>query len=103
MPTKEKIIQSSNKGGGVAFGVTSMVTGIVALLVGWNPFMSLPLGTVAIVFGFLGIKKPDSRGMAIAGLVTGIIGVLAGLFLFVVGMVALSQSNTYMPMQYYRY
>lgn len=64
---------------GVAYGVTSLVTGIVAFLAGFIPWFSIPLGTVAIVFGALGLKKPSSKGMSIAGLVTGGIGALVGL------------------------
>jgi len=66
-------------GGGVAYGVTSLVTGIVALLAGWFVWFSLPLGAIAIVFGALGMKRPDSKGMAIAGLITGAIGAFIGL------------------------
>ncbi|CAN5399356.1 hypothetical protein BH10PAT4_BH10PAT4_4810 [soil metagenome] len=70
--------QQSNANG-VAFGITSLTTGIVAFLSGWIFFLSIPIGIVAIVFGALGIKKPASRGMAIAGMVTGIVGVAFGI------------------------
>jgi len=65
----------------VAFGVTSLVTGIVAFFVGFIPWFSIPLGTIAIVFGALGLKKPSSKGMSIAGLITGGLGAMAGLAL----------------------
>lgn len=66
-------------GGGVAYGVTSLVTGIIALLAGWFVWISLPLGAIAIVFGALGMKRPDSKGLALAGLITGAIGTFIGL------------------------
>lgn len=71
--------------GGVAFGITSLTTGVVAFLTGWVFFISIPVGIVAIIFGALGLKKPASKGMAIAGLVTGIVGLAFG-----VGILALA-------------
>ena len=76
---------------GAAFGITSLVTGIIAFLTGWIFFLSIPIGAVAIVFGALGIRKPSSagsKGMAIAGLVAGIVGFAFGLGILVIGLVA---------------
>jgi hypothetical protein len=96
-------------GGGVAYGVTSLVTGIVALLLGWFAWFRLPLGAIAIVFGALGIKRPDSKGLAIAGLITGAIGAFIGLvvtFIFILAVTVSAPSTpTYydnMPMLDYR-
>lgn len=93
MPTVTKPAPTG-KGGGVAFGVTSLVTGIIALLSGWVPFFSLPLGAIAIVFGILGLNKPDSKGMAIAGLVMGIVGAITGLAIVVFWLIALSTASS---------
>lgn len=79
-------------GGGVAFGITSMTTGIIAFLSGWFFFFSIPLGIVAIVFGALGMKRPASKAFAIAGLVTGIVGAAFGM-----GILALAIASSMNP------
>lgn len=64
-----------------AFGITSMVTGILSLVLCWIPLINFSLAVVAVIFGILGIKKPASKGMAIAGLATGGLGLLISLIL----------------------
>jgi len=75
-------------GGGLAFGITSLVTGIIAFLIGWIFFLSIPIGAVAVVFGALGLKKPQGKGLSIAGLITGIIGVVFGLALLLIWLIS---------------
>lgn len=65
----------------VALAVTSMVLGIlsIALFCAW--YLSIPLGIVAIVLGVVAggkIRRGEAggAGMAKAGLITGIIGVI---------------------------
>lgn len=89
MPTTTRSTQPG-QGGGTAFGVTSLVTGIIAFVTGWLPFFSIPLGAVAIIFGILGMKRPDSKGMAIAGLVAGIVGAVFGLSVVVFWIIAVT-------------
>ena len=57
-------------GGGKGMSIAAMVCGIIGLFVG-----GIILGPLAIVFGAIGMKR-DGRGMAITGLVTGIIASL---------------------------
>lgn len=69
--------------GGGGWGIAAFACGIVGLLVA-----PLLLGPLAIVFGALGLKK-KLKGLAIAGLILGIlelliIGLLIGLILAVV-------------------
>ncbi len=58
-----------------------MVLGISSLVLLWVPFVGVILGILAIIFGAVGIRQTGTdpnlggRGMAIAGLVCGIIGV----------------------------
>lgn len=80
------------RGGGVAYGVTSLVTGIVALVGAWFVWISLPLAALAIVFGALGIKRPDSKGLAIAGLVTGSVAALIALVIVFLWVLAVTVS-----------
>lgn len=54
---------------------SAMVCGIVGLVFAMIfPFVGLPLSIAAIVMGAMGLKSELRRGMAVAGLVTGIIG-----------------------------
>lgn len=70
------------------FAVTALVTGIVGLVFSWVPLLDLVLAIVAVTFGALGWHYASTRGqagkgMAIAGLVMGILtAVLFVIFLF---------------------
>lgn len=75
--------------------VAGMVVGIVALLGFWIPIADLVLGVTAIGLSWAGIVqcgKPgyQGKGMAIAGLVCGILGVIPGVvvMLFFFGLFA---------------
>lgn len=65
---------------GSGIGIASLVTGIVGILalafaaiVGWPAFVfSILAGVAAIILGAMGIKQ-SKRGLAIAGLVLGIV------------------------------
>ena len=69
-------------------GTTALVIGVVALtlvlLLLFSPLGAL-LGLVAVLFGILGLMRAnrgeaDNRGQAVAGLVTGGIALLLGIF-----------------------
>ncbi len=83
-------------GGGVVaprngFGITALVLGILAVVLCWTAIGGIVLGVLAIIFGILGINRANhgiasGRGMPIAGLVTGIVGlVISVLLVFVLG------------------
>ena len=60
-------------------GIISLIFALVGLFVGWIPFLGwfgIIFPIIAIIFGAIGIKKDDSHGMAIAGLVIGCISLL---------------------------
>ena len=57
------------------FCITSMVLGIIALIFFCIWYISIPCGILAIIFGILGLKGIN-KGMAIAGLITGGIGLV---------------------------
>jgi hypothetical protein len=79
------------KGNGL--GLAGGICGIVAVVLCWIPFVdyiSIVLGALGIIFGALGIRYANERGgalkgMAITGVVTGIVAlVISILFLAVV-------------------
>ena len=78
---------------GNGIGIAGGVCGIVAVVLCWIPFvdyLSIVLGALAIIFGALGIRHANAhggsgKGMAITGVVTGIVAlVISVLFLAVV-------------------
>ncbi len=69
-------------------GIASLVLGIIALLIGI--FSSGLLGwlgaivaVIGIVLGALGRKNPEGKGIATAGLVCSIIGLILSLILYI--------------------
>src|SRR5437667_288484 len=73
------------QGNGIA--VAGMVLGICALVLCWIPFLNWVLALLGIIFGALGVSRGNKvgtgKGMAIAGLICGIIGALLGVALVV--------------------
>lgn len=69
-------------------GAASLVLGILAILItvfsaggfGWIGAILAILGTI---FGAVGRKDPEKKGLATAGLVVSIIGLVLGLVLYV--------------------
>ncbi|MHA1190740.1 MAG: hypothetical protein ACTSP9_00420 [Promethearchaeota archaeon] len=59
------------------FGIIALIFGIIGLCCGWIiSYIGIVFPIVAIVCGAIGIKKDDSSGMSIAGLVLGIISIM---------------------------
>ena len=65
--------------------IASLVLGILSLCSFCVWFAAVPLGLLAVIFGFMG-KKDSSTGLATAGIVCGFLGLLVsvGLILLVV-------------------
>ncbi len=74
----------SGANGNIGFSIASMVCGILSLTCCCLTFFSLILAIVAIVFGVISLNsKYDGRGMAIAGIITGGIGIVVWLFVII--------------------
>jgi hypothetical protein len=70
--------------GGNGLAITSMVLGIVSLVMVCCCYFIAPLlGLGALITGFMANSKGQSKGMAMAGIVTGALGVLGGLILII--------------------
>lgn len=68
--------------------ITSMVLGILALALSWTSFPGVILGVLALVFGIVAIARArrdrvSNKGMAIAGIVTGVAGAIIGAVIFI--------------------
>ena len=65
------------------FSIAALVLGIMAILLSCLCFISVTCGIVAIILGVLGIKS-SKRGMSIAGITTGGIGIVISIILLIV-------------------
>jgi len=65
------------------FCIASLVLGIVAIVFFCIWYLSIPCGILAIIFGILGIKSTN-KGMAIAGLITGAIGLVVSIMIVII-------------------
>jgi hypothetical protein len=77
--------KSTNKKG---LAVPSLVLGIISVLTSLVWFISITLGVAAIVLGAMSLKSPG-RGIAIAGIVTGVVGTLISIVVPLVAFMAL--------------
>lgn len=69
--------------------ITSMILGIVSVVLCLYWFIAIPAGIAAIILGVLARREGAARGMALAGLITGIIGAAFGLLMVVLGLAGL--------------
>lgn len=81
---------SSAQGQNQTMPVVALVLGVCGLLFSCC-YGGIPIGAAAIVLGFLGLRNANEnpmrfggRGLAIAGIVTGLIGLLISLGLFLI-------------------
>ena len=95
----EGIMDNQKKGN--AFSITALVCGILGVIGAFIPFVTYVawlIGILGIVFGALGMKRSKETntgfGLAVAGLVLGIIGAVIGSigFIFLVILAALVTS-----------
>jgi hypothetical protein len=98
-PAPQTVIYG-HQGNGI--GIAAGVCGIIAVALCWIPFVdfvSIVLGALAIIFGALGIRRANQyggagKGMAITGIVCGIVG-LAIALIFLLLIYALVSSVTF--------
>ncbi len=82
---------------GLGFAAVSLVCGILSILFCFLLLpLSLILGILGIVFGMISkAKAPEYRGLAIGGLVCGIIGLGIALFIIIIAMVMVTGALMY--------
>ena len=80
--------QTMRYGGGMA--TAALVLGILALILCWTVFGGIVLGIIAVVLGIIAARRASrgeapGRGRAIAGIVTGAIGLVIAVALVAIG------------------
>ncbi|MEH7224108.1 DUF4190 domain-containing protein [Bacillus sp. JJ1566] len=56
--------------------VAALVLGIIGLFFAWIPFLGYVMPVLAIIFGVIERNNEEKKGMAIAGLILGIISLV---------------------------
>jgi hypothetical protein len=74
---------------GNGYAVTALVLGLISLILSWFPGVDWVLAALAIIFGAVGISTAGrrggaGRGMAIAGLVLGVVTAVLGIIFWAV-------------------
>lgn len=77
--------------------IASMVCGIVSIVLWCFPYLGLPVGIAAVVTGVMANKKiqqgqADGAGMAKAGLITGIIGIVIAVLMIILAIIGYSMN-----------
>lgn len=82
------------KGQGTGLGIASMVLGILTILSiccsSVVPFLPVILGIVSIVLGIIQLVKNDAKGMAIAGIICSVVGIIGYISLAAFGLYLLN-------------
>ena len=82
-------------------GVAGFVTGLLGLILCWVPWLGVLLAGIGVVLSGIGIstgkKKGASTGLAIAGLVCGIIALIPAVIIMVALFSVASELSTYNP------
>jgi hypothetical protein len=95
-----QVFAAGQPGNGI--GIAGGVCGIVAVVLCWIPFVdyvSIILGALAIIFGALGLRHANThggagKGMAITGIVTGIVALVISVLFLAVVYTAVTSINT---------
>lgn len=66
---------------GKGLAITSLVLGILSVLLCLYWFIALPIGIVAVVLGIMARSKGVGGGMALTGIITGALGAVLALIL----------------------
>lgn len=83
--------QPAAKHSGKGLSVTSLIFGIVGLVLFWVPLLGIGSAITGVVLGIVAlVKKSDGKGMAIAGLICGGLAIVPGIIAAVMGAAILS-------------
>ena len=89
MNTPVEPLQESTPGSGneQIMAIASLVIGVINLCAWFVPICGVPLGIIGIVLGYLGMKDPSKKTIAIIGMVLSGIGILLACINGVAGVV----------------
>lgn len=94
--------QQEKPEGSIGFGVASLVLGIIALITFCTFCLNVPCAILAIIFGIIQLVRGNGKGLAIGGLITAGVSIIAMIVFWVVigvgmpKMSDMSDFNSYM-------
>ena len=94
----EPEMNQPTKGTGKGAGIASLICGIIALVGccgAW--YVGIPCGIAAVICGIIQCKKKQSKGLAIAGIICGAIGIVLSIVILI-AVVVLMNSGMYEQM-----
>ncbi len=85
-------------GGSKVFGIISLICGILSIICCCLSWIALILGVAAVVLGIISIKKQeDAKGLAIAGIVCGGVGIVIFIVVLIIGLAGGEALNSLDP------
>jgi len=79
--------QPASSGNAKTFAIISLVLGVLNLCAWFFPICGFPLGIAGIVLGYLGLKAPEQKNLAIAGMALSGLGILLACINAIAGVV----------------
>lgn len=76
-PEQQIVEQPVQNEGGSGFGIAALVLGILALLTFCIPCINLLLAILSIIFAIIQLVRGNAKGLAIGGLITSILSIIA--------------------------
>lgn len=102
-PNGQPYNPNKNQGLGNGMAIASLVCGILGIFTSWFCFGILP-GVLAVIFGIVAlVNRTSYKPMAIAGLITGGIGILLTLFISVIWGIIFAEGGEWYNDYYYDY
>lgn len=77
--------QPASSGNEKTFAIISLVLGVLNLCVWFFPICGFPIGIAGIVLGYLGLKAPEQKNLAIGGMALSGLGILLSCVNAIVG------------------
>ncbi|RGE24281.1 DUF4190 domain-containing protein [Leucobacter sp. wl10] len=64
--------------------IAALVLGIVSLVFCWIPAIGIIAGVVGLILGIIALRKRQSKGMSLTGIITGALGIVASIIILIV-------------------
>lgn len=87
--------------GGAGFGIASLVLGILSLITFCTLCMNIPLAILAIIFGIIQLVKGNGKGLAIGGLITSVLSIVACIVFYLIIGLSVPKFSDLMDMDSY--